>query len=77
MEITFLTKENIRPYLDYLKDALAEEPDMMWVDEIDEEAILKNLPHTTSMVAVEEEKSWAAWNTTSTPAFRTATAWPM
>lgn len=53
MHIEPLSQENIRSYLDYLRQALADEPDMMWIDRVDEEAILKNLPLTTSLVAVE------------------------
>lgn len=43
MHYNLLSGQNAAQYIAYLKKALAEEPDMMWIDQVDEEAILKCL----------------------------------
>ncbi|MDO5400247.1 MAG: GNAT family N-acetyltransferase [Eubacteriales bacterium] len=53
MKIESLSQANIRTYLDYLRAAMAEEPEMMTAERVDEGLILENLPSTTSLVAVE------------------------
>lgn len=54
MHIEPLSKNNLSAYLDYLRASLGAEPEMMTAEQADEALILKNLPRTTSLVAVEE-----------------------
>ncbi|MCR8968763.1 GNAT family N-acetyltransferase [Facklamia sp. 7083-14-GEN3] len=59
MEIRELSKENVKDFIIYLKQALAIEPDMMTTDHIDEEAITKavyNKPNelSRSLLAYED-----------------------
>lgn len=56
-----LTAGNIGIYIDYLKRALAEEPDMMWTDDIDEAALRARIAdpfylNTPSILAIEDDR---------------------
>lgn len=55
-----LSSENVLQYIDYLHKALTEEPDMMWVDQVDEAAILSRIDdpfyqNTKSILAMDGE----------------------
>ena len=43
MHYNLLSDQNAAQYIAYLKKALAEEPDLIWIEQVDEEAILKRL----------------------------------
>ena len=60
MHYNLLSGQNAAQYIAYLKKALAEEPDMMWIDQVDEEAILKRVgdpfyQNTKSIMAFDGE----------------------
>lgn len=61
MTFEFLTSENIDKYIEYLKIAMAQEPDMMCSDRIDEVALKKRLEdslykNTPSILALDGDK---------------------
>lgn len=54
-----LDSSNIGAYIEYLKRAIAEEPDMMWTDEADEQAIMDRINdpfyrNTKSILAIDD-----------------------
>lgn len=58
MEFQVLSEDNVRLYIEYLKAAMAKEPDMMIADRVDEEGILKRVGDpfyqgTVSLLAIE------------------------
>lgn len=61
--ITFapLSIKNIQPYIDYLHLALSEEPDMLWVEQVDEPGIKERISdpfyqNTKSILAMDGDK---------------------
>lgn len=60
MTYTFLSNQNIKQYITYLHKALAEEPDMLWIEQVDESAILSRIndpfyQNTRSILAMDGE----------------------
>ena len=62
MSIKFerLTNQNVSRYIAYLHKAFAEEPDMLWVEQVDERGIMERLndpfyQHTKSILAMDGE----------------------
>ena len=56
-----LDDNNINLYIDYLKKAISEDPDMMWTDAVDEAALRSRISdpfyqRTHSILAMEEDK---------------------
>lgn len=61
MRYELLTNKNVSLYIDYLKQALTEEPDKMWVDSIQETEIIKRVndqfyQNTKSILAILNDK---------------------
>ena len=61
MEFQVLGSDNVKQYIEYLKTAMAKEPEMMTADMVDEEGILERIQDpfylkTTSVLAVENGK---------------------
>ena len=61
MEFQVLGRDNVKQYIEYLKIAMAKEPEMMIADMVDEEGILKRVcdpfySKTTSVLAMENGK---------------------
>ena len=61
MYFEFLSDKNVDSYLKYLGAALEQEPDMMWVESVDEEAIRARMldpfyQNTKSILAIENGK---------------------
>ena len=61
MTYSFLTEENADKYIEYLKKAFSEEPDMMFIEKIDEAAIKERIAdpfyaNTKSILAMDGEK---------------------
>lgn len=60
MHFEVLTEENVEKYLAFLRQAVAEEPDLMFIDTVDEEALRKRVAdpffqQTTNILAIEDE----------------------
>ena len=60
MHYNYLSDQNAAQYISYLKKAIAEEPNMMWIEQVDEEAILKRVgdpfyQNTKSILAFDGE----------------------
>lgn len=58
MEFQVLGKDNVKQYIGYLKTAMAEEPEMMIAETVDEEGIMKRIcdpfySRTKSVLAIE------------------------
>lgn len=56
-----LSSENISKYIEYLKRAISEEPDMMWVDLVDEVGIISRIndpfyQNTKSILALDDDR---------------------
>lgn len=56
-----LNFENIDLYIEYLQRALEEDPDMMWIDSVDESALRERIcdpfyQNTPSILAIEDSK---------------------
>ncbi len=61
MEFQVLSRENVKQYIEYLKIAMAKEPDMMTADKVDEKSILERIEDpfyvkTKNVLAIENEK---------------------
>lgn len=59
MEIQMLNSATVDRYLDYLKNAIENDPEMMWTDTVDEEGIRNRVndpfyQNTVSLLAVED-----------------------
>ena len=61
MKFRVLSKDNVDQYIDYLKIAMAQEPEMMTAEKVDEEGIKRRVQdpfyaRTTSILAIEKER---------------------
>jgi len=61
MQIEKLDKHNFKQYMDYLREAMSQEPDMMTIEEIDEEGLEKRINEDNgrscvSLLAIRENK---------------------
>ena len=59
LKYEFLDSNNIGRYIEYLKMAIAEEPEMMWTEEADEQAIIARMidpfyQNTKSILALDD-----------------------
>lgn len=61
MKFELLTDKNINSYIEYLKCSLAEDPEHIWIDSIEEDKIIKRIndkfyQNTKSILAITNNK---------------------